>query len=236
MSDLTDDDLGAALADLGAALTLPDVDLASAVRAAAAEPGTVRRAPLAAVAAAVLVVALGAVVAIAPARSAVADWLGIGRTAVEVDDDSRSAPPPVLPTTPTGSVAPSPDEVRTEAAAALPFAPRLPAPELAGAIVAWEAGGDELVVVYDGFVVQGRPATGDFPLAVKTVQDPDTVSRPVSPDGLSTLWIGGAHVRDVGGVPEAAESALLWVADGVEWRIAGSIELPDALDLADSMT
>ena len=93
----TDGDLGAALSDLGAHLTVPEHSLWPRVQARLDERVARRAAwPVWAVAAAVIAVIAIAIVSIAPARHAVADLLGIGATHVQHVDrlpDTDASPP-----------------------------------------------------------------------------------------------------------------------------------------------
>lgn len=240
------------------ALDRPDSDLVDAVLARidelpplAAEgrshrPGSPppRRRSLAVALVAVLVV-LATVVLVAPARQAVAHWLGIGATRVVVEGGDgatvgspapsssvpgspipgSSAPPPaagsdldgdVIPSLgPPGSIADGPGRARTFRWSAGPDLPPL-GPGSVGA---------QLTV---------RPA--DSEIVTKRV-DPAVeivfVEIPGRSDPTLALWIGGEHEREApGGAPELAQRVLVWVDEGIEYRLEADLDLVAVLALA----
>ena len=153
MHDIDDAELGHELAALGR--VVPDVDLVDAVRADLGNQSG--RSPLARVAAIVLV-ALGAVLAIPDVREAAADWFGIGRTAVRGVDE--------LPSATSTTSRPAPIDAPADLGAAedaLGSAIRLPSPDLVGPIRAIEIGTDQVVVTWDDVSLTVRPITPDTP-------------------------------------------------------------------------
>ena len=221
--DPSDAELAARLRDLGAAIAPIDVDLVERVtEAIATPPARPRRSLVAAAVAALVIVAL--TLAVTPARSAVAGWLGIGNTRIDVVDDLPtpvSAPPPTT----------IPDE--------LPADTPLPAEHLVGPLVArFErdlGGASELVLVYDEVSLSITPLSSSI-LARKAVGDPEAVSGAVTTDGEPALWVEGPHTRSIGAITENVDgSALIWVRDGQELRLTGAITKARAIAIAESV-
>ena len=107
MTPVADDDLGMHLTDLGNALS-SDADLTAGVRARLDAPVNAhspRRLMVLRAATITILVTIGAILAIPPARSTAAEWLGIGRTQIEVVDE---LPPTVPPTNPPATPSTSP--------------------------------------------------------------------------------------------------------------------------------
>ena len=175
-----------------------------------------------------------AVVTIAPARAAVADWLGIGSTSVDIRDDlppaSTAAPPP-------RSDDPL-DVIQAEASAQLGVVVRLPIDNQLGTPSGWEvrdlARGDELVVVWDDVRLTAWPADANQAPLLKVVPTGQTVDSAIEAAGDPALWIEGAHVR-VGESRTLVPSTLLWVREGVEYHLSGpNLRLDRAIEIAGS--
>lgn len=227
---IDDVEMSARLRDLAAELDLPDVDLRDTVldRIADHEPagGWARRRLLAA---AIVVVALvAATVAIAPARDAVASWLGIGSTTL------RRAPteeiPPGVPLQ-LGTEIPVTDEA--------PSLPLLGEPDAAfvddrGAISSvWVANGElpELGSTGWGAILTIRLAGSA--VGVEKLLGADTQVESVVIGTATGLWVPGDHIVIVPGEPPAsARHVLLWVADGAEYRLETDLPKERAVELA----
>ncbi len=212
-------------------LELPDADLVQAVLAdvagARAQPAWRPLAPRLGLAFGVVLLCLAAVLLLVePARSAVADWLGIGATKVEV----------VPPTAPTGDSSDEPLEPSAEALgepsrAAVDPIPRLgpPAgvfdgPVARGRSYTWPA--DEahpgLGGTGVGLVLSVRSTEGELD-AKRVAGDTGVEIVTIEYEGAPTtaLWIDGAHELVAAGAtrPVLAERVLLWEADGVQFRL-----------------
>ena len=228
-------DLEAALRDLSDDLAVPDVDLVAAVSARLER----RRSPWMrpAVALAGVLVAAVLIVAIEPARTAVADWLGIGSTRIDVTDSTLSLDglPPVVETLGTPATA-------AEAAAALGMAPALPVdfgdPDLwlvAGGRVtaAWAPREPFPEISGTGLGVLLSQAAGDDPgLALKQA-GPGAMVQSVEVGTSRGFWISGDHLRTAAdGRSAVAANVLLWIDDGVEFRLETAANLFASLELA----
>lgn len=280
MTDVHPDDLDPvelALVDLGAHLDLrpgptgPTGPALSALvlarvpeqHATTAAPR--RRASLALVGVAAAAAVLVALVAVEPARTAVAGWLGIG--AVEVTQAPAPGPGPAAPpasshhpsatTAPTsvGTVVPlgpnpapfGPDQLAA-AQAALPFPIHLPSSAVAGAprtIAVDHAVGTGLVeVAYPTFTLVELASRPDAePIMSKTV-GPGTRILDVRVGTRPALWLDGqphqlSFVRPDGTYDtdrtRQAGSVLLWEDGGISHRIEGLDSLDAALDVAATM-
>ncbi len=271
--DLTDEQLADALRDLGTHLDLGPAanqrgraDLVAAVlaelpdrpadgaavddkRGVDDEPGIGRRAPRLLVAAAVVLVVVATTLAVAPAREAVARWLGIGGVRIvrieqtdQTDRSDVSAPP--------ATTAPGPDApVDLDAVVRrLPFVVRLPATDTVGepqaAAVDPAVPSGLLEVRYrDVTLVALASQPGGQPVLTK-VLGPGTTTRPVRVGVASGLWITGdphevAFVDPDGAFQvdrvRRAGDVLLWEDDGVTYRIEGAPSLEQALVVARSL-
>jgi hypothetical protein len=240
-------ELDVALRELGRQVEFPPTpDLATAVRGRldvqvrAGWRSLFRRAPsadaenprrwgrLVAVALAVLVVAVGAVLAVPPARTAILDWLGLrGVSIVRVDE--------LPPTAPVGRL----DLGRR---ATLEEAP------------AWALVPDEepdSVWVEDGTVnlLWGTPDDVRLLLTefrgeafIEKLIEPDTEVEPVSVNGLPGAWLEQPHVvvfKDPRGrirdnVGRLAGKTLLWQDGEVTLRLEGDLSKAEALRIARS--
>ena len=240
-------ELDVALRELGRQVEFPPTpDLATAVRGRldvqvrAGWRSLFRRAPsadaekprrwgrLVAVALAVLVVAVGAVLAVPPARTAILDWLGLrGVSIVRVDE--------LPPTAPVGRL----DLGRR---ATLEEAP------------AWALVPDEepdSVWVENGTVslLWGTPDDVRLLLTefrgeafIEKLIEPDTEVEPVSVNGLPGAWLEQPHVvvfKDPRGrirdnVGRLAGKTLLWQDGEVTLRLEGDLSKAEALRIARS--
>jgi hypothetical protein len=248
-------DLERALVDLGEHLDHPTgagLDAAVLRRVADLDEVTGRRPhrrarALLAIAAAIAVIA-GAVLAIGPARHAVADWLGIG--AVEI---RRSVTP--LPTgsgavTVPGATRPSAGGATTRQLAtarrAVSFTIATPHAASAGALAGVEVDtrvrGGLVVLRYPRFTLV-EIATDKGAPTIGKLLDPGARVQSVSVDDRPGIWIRGAH--QIGYLDRTGNfetdtvrrsgPVLLWGAAGVTYRIEGLPHMADALAIARSV-
>jgi hypothetical protein len=237
-------DLERALTDLAEHLDVPnshwpdDANWQVALAAHLTEPSTPRRharahALLAAAAAAVVLAA--GVLTVAPARRAVAGWLGIG--AVEI---RQSAPPP----SPTSTTRPSlpPVDLAT-ARGQVQF--EISTPQGAGdpsrVTVDRRVPGGLVTLTYDHFTLVEIASEPSEPVISKFVDGGRIES--VGVQGYPALWIADAHSigfidrsgRLQPGTLRKAGPVLVWARGGVTYRIEGPHRLAEAMAIADTM-
>ncbi len=237
---LDDAEMGARIAALGPAVEPTGIDLV--VRLHTAIDSTTprragRRRSLAVVAALILLASI-LVLSIAPARTAVANWLGIGNTSVVIVDDLPRAEPVIPPTAPPADEGWDSGSIRLAATEQLDISVQLPAPELVGAPGGWEirdiGEGEELVVAWERITLTARARSAGAPQQ-KLVTAFDAVSTVGLADGTPALWIEGVHVRATGDVLESVGNALLWEANGIEYRIFGDLVQSEVIEIASSL-
>lgn len=248
-------DLELALQDLGEHLDLPNSDglvrdvlrRISMPEPAASQPRGHRTRTLLAIAA-VFVLIVGALLTIAPARHAIADWLGIGAVEIHVTDN----PPPTAANTGTvpgavgGTRDPAVNRKLAAARKAVAFpitTPRAPAAgSLRGVEVDRRIPGGLVALRYRDFTVVEIATTPGAATFGKFL-DPSVQVEPTVVGTRSALWVDGAHevayldrtgkfrmdtVRRSGPV-------LLWTGNGVTYRVEGLHKLADALRIAHSL-
>jgi hypothetical protein len=183
-----------------------------------------------AVAAVVLVVALVATLAVAPAREAVARWLGIGSTRIERVPDGTV--PADLPTI-TGGLSPATEEEAERAlGGALPVVEGLGRPEATfvspegGVILVWPEGETTLWVRNPDF----EPAT-----FVKKLVDAGEPAELIAGVGDEALLVEGTHILETPHRRLSAGTVLLWVDDGREYRLESNLERAAKIDVARSV-
>lgn len=249
-------DLERALADLAEHLDHPPGDgLFETVRdrissAAPVDTRSRRRVRALIAIAASLVAILAAVIAIAPARHAVADWLGIG--AVEIRRSDRPLPAGSSARTVPG--APSAKRnaavvVAEEYAAAqhaVDFTIATPKDASAGVLAGVEVDrrvpGGLVVLRYPRFTLVEIAGDEHGP-GIGKLLDPAAGVEPVTVDGRPGLWIVGAH--EIGYFDRSGNFAtdtvrrsgpvLLWQRGSVTCRIEGIPRSADALRVARSL-
>ena len=233
-------DLEAALFDLGEHLDHPagtglEVAVLQRIRAPESvdEHRRTRVRTALAIAAAIVVIA-GALVAIAPARRAIADWLGIG--AVEIRRVEHPLPngsgTATVPGAPGSS---STVDERLELATAqrrVQFTIAIPRDPSAGArtgiTVDTRVPGGLVVLTYPRFTLVEIASQDGGPVAGKFVP-PGVSVDPVTVGGDPGLWISGAHqvtYLDRSGrlqtdTVRRSGPVLLWTRAGVTYRIEG---------------
>jgi hypothetical protein len=166
------------------------------------------------------------VTAIAPAREAIANLLGLGNTTVQHVDELPASIPSTLPVA-RGTDSDLRRELRRAGLAA-------PARAFVGEPVAWnvDPATETAVVWRDAALTQYH--TTEPGLALKLVPREATVVQ-TEVRGNPALWVPGAHVRRVEGTDFAADSALLWLADSTMYRLETSLPLSEAVAMAESV-
>jgi hypothetical protein len=193
-------------------------------------------------AAAIVIVALAVLLAVAPAREAIADWFGIGSVRI-----TRSVAPPSTdepdPTTTPQSLTDLEDLDRI-----LPFEARLPDPDRYGQPLAVyvdpEVPTGLVELRYEAFsLVEVASRPDELPVIAKEL-GPGTKLTGVTVRGVDGIWLtGDVHevmtIRPDGDVAvdtlRRAGDVLLWEEDGVTYRIEGLDSLDAALDVASSI-
>lgn len=216
--------------------------------------------PLAVALAMVVVIAGVGVVTVAPARRAVADWLGIGATVVErspvdrsesVDDgvqvDSDIDAGDLEGGEPSAESLGQPIDPAPDGSRPLDPIPPQGLPDQIiddpgrGRSYVWGPGPDlpPLAETEVGLVLSVR-LVAEAGLAIKSVVgdvgvDLVTVDGPSGP--IAGLWISGTHDLIAAGRdrPVVAERVLLWEAAGIEYRLESALPLPEMLELAASV-
>jgi hypothetical protein len=198
--------------------------------------------------AAVIVAIVAAVVAVAPARHAIADWLGIGAVEIRVSDH----PLPTGPKELTVPGAPGPARAadthrRLDAAQrAVPFTIATPstaaAGELAGVELDRRVRGGLVVLRYPRFTL-GEIGTYEPALPLGKLVGTSARAQRVTVAGRPGLWIAGAH--EIGYLDRSGAfqtdtvrvsgPVLLWERAGVTYRIEGFSRLADAQQVARSV-
>jgi hypothetical protein len=218
---LDDDRLAAVLASVGAHLVVDGAD----ERRPAAGPSLWR--PLL-IAAAVVAVIAGAVLAIAPARRAVGGWFGAGRIHVELD---RTAVPAGLP-----AFTDAAERIEPSAAARLLGRPMPPVAGSAlgtpsdwwtvpegGVLVSWPDGDTSFWVV----VVEGDG--GDM---LKKVGDRENVVSELPGLGDGGLAVSGEHVLQTPHRRVRATSVVVWTDGDLMMRLDGNRPIAELIAIA----
>jgi hypothetical protein len=233
-------ELDLALRELGGEIEFPPTpDLASAVRRRLpARRRTWWQRPVV-VAFAVLAVALAAVLAVPPARSAILDWLGIG--GARITRVEKLPPAPTVGNLDLGQ--------RITLAEARRRAPWLLVPTAKGV-------GEPDLVGYSATIPEGKVtllwgSPGDVHLLltefrgeayIEKLVQPDTKVEAVTVNGGRGAWVEGSHVlvyRDSLGrnredTARLAGKTLLWQRGSVTSRLEGDLSKAEALRIARS--
>jgi hypothetical protein len=239
-----------ALTDLAEYLDYPMSEQAPAdLRRRLIALGPARRTRVLLVAAVVLVIMATSIVAIAPARHAVADWLGIG--AVEIRHSDRPLPATTGRHPVPGATGATPDPraaARLAAARrAVSFAIVTPSIDSAGALAAVDL--DRRVP--GGLVALSYPRFTVVEIATDPIQPPplykllagQTQWQKVTVNGEPGLWIPSIHEigysdRKTGFGRDTVRRSgpvLLWQREGVTYRIEGLHSLAAAQAAAASL-
>jgi hypothetical protein len=243
-------DLEVALTDLADHLDHPAGDRSADAlrrRLTALAPGADRRrrTRVLLAAAAVFVVAATGVVAIAPARHAVADWLGIG--AVEVRRSDRT--PVAAPSTTSRRSEPKVVARRLAAARnAVRFTIVTPSNSSAGALADVEVDprvpGGLVSLTYERFTLVEIATDPTQPPPLTKLVSASTPVQSVTVRGRPGLWIAEPHViayvdrsgRFVSDTMRKSGPVLLWERGGVTYRIEGLRSLADAQAVAATLS
>jgi hypothetical protein len=214
------------LRQLGAELDWPpEPTLAPRVAVAIRAPRRRRslRRPLA-LGFAVLVLAVAVAMAVPPARSAILDLLHIGGVDIQRVE--------TLPELPAGSVAPGVRVPLDDALDSVPF--DVVVPEGYRNVYLAEGEGIVTFVWPDRLLME---LSGDKQL-LKKVVDQDSTLAMLDVNGYPAVWIeGGPHGLFVpGGEARLAGNTLIWVRDGVTFRLEGDMTRQRALELAGTLT
>jgi hypothetical protein len=213
-------ELELALRQLGAELDWPEPNLAPRVAARLRAPKRSRR-PLA-LAFAVLVGALAVAMAVPPARSAILDFFGIGGVEIRRVE--------TLPPLPTERVAPGIEVPLAEALNSVDFDVVVPE----GYSSVYLVDGIVTFVWPDRLLMQFRGEE----LFLKKVVDQDSTVELLDVNGYSAVWIEGEKhgLFLPGGDARFAGNVLIWVRDGISYRLEGELTRERALELAGTIT
>jgi hypothetical protein len=229
----TDQHLEAVLASVGRQLVVPT---GSAPVVSLPVRDAPRRSPrvalLVAATIAVLILVIGA--AVTPVREAVADWLGIGSTAIE-PVRGPAGDPRGLPTLSEGAVTATASVARAQLGQALPAVAdpalgrpvRIAIPTEGGVLFAWPRGQTTLWMHRD----DGSAGA----LVKKLLNDTDRV-RYVPAVGDAAALIEGPHVLETRTRRVAAGRVLLWVDGGLEYRLESELPADRMISIARSVT
>jgi hypothetical protein len=221
----------AALGELRERLVVPDAPIEIDAGALSRPPS--RRARHVLVAAAAVVVLIVLTASIAPARHAVADWLGLGATEVRVGE-----PPPdivgPLPALDSGARVVDAEDAAAELRRPLPRithphtdeTPVYAIPTEGGVLVRWPSR-DETLWMRRG-VDEARVYLRKFVQVGGDVAHIDGL-------GEDALWIGTGHVLETPGRALAASHVLLWITDGLELRLEGDQSRDEMVQLAHAL-
>lgn len=183
-----------------------------------------------AIAAAIAAVLVGATLAIAPVREAVADFLGIGSTAVEVVPES-SADPAGLPTIDAGLIDITPSAAASRLGQALPDVAatslgepdRIMAMPEGGVLLAWSDGATTLWIHFGTM-------PGD--MLFKKLIDAGQDARAVDGLGDSALLVTGQHILETPYRRVKAGTVLLWTDGATEYRLESDLDEATMIDIA----
>lgn len=264
LRNLSDVELGAALAELGARVVYPETpDLAPAVGARIGAAPARRRVlwsptwrRVAFAAAVVVVLVAGTLFASPAARRAVADFLGIGGVTIVVDDDRGPAPEPTAPADlnlgEVTSLAAA--RARADFSVGVPTLPSLGPPDAVyfsddvdGGRVSFTYEADENLQAADetglgALLMQFRADIGQD--IIKKVSIEGGRVRPVEVAGAPGFWITGAPHEVYFVAPDGqvradtvrlAANVLLWERNGVSFRLESDLTLKRALRVAHSV-
>ena len=183
-----------------------------------------------AVAAAIAAVLAGATLAVAPVREAVADFLGIGSTEMDVVPES-DADPAGLPTIDDGLTAISPAAAASRLGHALPdvAATSLGEPDQiaampeGGVLLVWSDGATTLWI-HDGLM----PGDVLYNKLIDAGQD----ARPIDGLGDGALVVIGEHVLETPMRRIKAATVVLWTDAETEYRLESDLDEATMLDIA----
>jgi hypothetical protein len=184
-----------------------------------------------AVAAAVLVVALVATLAVAPAREAVARWLGIGSTRIERVPGGDSDPSG-LPTISNALTPASVEDAEDALGETLPVVEALGPPEAVymppegGVILSWREGSTTLWIRDPDFAPE---------MFVKKLVEAGEPAESVAGVGDEALIVEGTHILETPHRRVAAGTVLLWVDGAEEYRLESDLDRAAMIEIARSV-
>jgi len=228
----SDERLAAILASVGEHLVVPPaaVPLRPTVGfdADRAAPSTRRSRRLLAAAAVVAIVA-GAILLIPPARTAVADLLGIGTTRIEIDDEGRTNIRslssvvedlnPISLAEATGILSTDPPDLSATSLGDPGAIYRMPE---GGVLLAWSAVEATLWI---------RPRSTDSEALLTKIVSSGQKIELVDGLGTDALYIDGTHILQTPHRRSSAGSVLLWIDDDHEYRLEANMARADMIDL-----
>jgi hypothetical protein len=227
---LSDEHLARVLASVGDHLVVPEVDDAWSPASSGRRRGG-RRA-VGAVAAAVLGVTVAGGVGITPVREAVADWFGLGSTGFERvapgGADPTGLPPleaglPIVSRTDAEAVLGRPLPHLDPSRLGLGDPERIALPPEGGVLLGWDRGATSLWV-----------RTTEDPAATrmrKLLDDSDAV-QPVAGLGEGAVSVTGDHVLATPHRRVAAGSVVLWIDEGIEFRLESDLGVDAMVSIA----
>jgi hypothetical protein len=183
-----------------------------------------------AVAAALVAVVVAATLAIAPVREAVADFLGIGSTSVEVVPEPE-ADPVGLPTIDDGLADLDRSAAESRLGHALPDVDgtqlgepdRIASMPEGGVLLAWSNGATTLWL-HDAVM----PVDDLYRKLIDAGQD----AEPIDALGDAALTVTGDHILETPYRRVRAGTVVLWTDAGVEYRLESELDLATMLDIA----
>jgi hypothetical protein len=184
-------------------------------------------------AAAAVAVLVGLALAIAPVREAVADFLGIGSTEVEIVPEP-DADPAGLPTIDEGLTVITPSAAASRLGHALPdvAATRLGEPDQisvmpeGGVLLVWSDGATTLWI-------HGGSIPGDILLS-KLIGDGQDAQK-IDGLGDAALMVRGEHVLETPHRRVRAGTVVLWTIAGAEYRLESDLDAATMLEIADDL-
>jgi hypothetical protein len=218
--------LEAALRGLARQIDFPDLDMRQAVLRGLHGPRRPLISRRVSALAGILLVVLASL-AFEPTRSAIATWLGIGRTAVETTEhlDLENLPA-------TMKVLGRPvDQTTAEAhlGMALPESDTIGRPDLLMQV------GPRVSLVWTQGVVLTLTPLNDTRFALKRASA--GAVEAVDVNGSRAVWIEGEHIIELTDLPPALSgSVLLWENAGFEWRLETQLARRQAIELAEGFT
>jgi hypothetical protein len=217
-------ELALVLTDVGAHIAQPAFTVATRVRAEIESSVAPRRLPRVTLIVAAIVLVIAVVTAsIAPARDAVARFLGIGTTTVEQVDTLPDAEP-------RGQL-PGGGSVQRLSAQLHDGRWYVPKPALVGTPGAWDVSARAATIAWPE-VILSQEIGGE---AVTKLTPRTSNTEFVDIGDVSGLWVPGPHVREVGGHRYESDSALIWVDHGIEFRLEGDLPLARMIAIAGSL-
>jgi len=240
-------DLERALTDLADHLDVPDTAgsgdaLRRRLAAPATRPRHGRTRALLAAAAAIAVVSVG-VVAVAPARHAVAGWLGIGAVEIRRSVPPLSVAPSTVPTTATTEPAPSLDLAAARRLVQFTIVTPRDVASPARVAVDRRVPGGLVVLTYDHFTLVEIATDRSQPPPLAKLVGGSARVEPVTVHGHAGVWVPEIHrigYLDRSGrlrsdTVRRAGPVLLWERDGVTFRVEGPHTLAEAQAIADTV-